>query len=133
MRFVKLVLIIATAIAALAVASQQQKKSVKSGATAAGSSSDRAEAVRLNNLGAALNSTHDYNAAAAVLRYASAVDTGYAAPFNNLGVALANLGRLDEAERVLRTAVRLAPAIGGDAYFGLGRVMQCRGNTAGGR
>lgn len=129
MRFVKLVLIIATAIAALAVASQQQKKSVKGGAAATSSTSDRAEAVRLNNLGAAYLGQQRVADAIRMFDRAHALDPKLAVVQLNQAIALLNNQKIDEARKSLIDFTGQHPD-NARAWYNLGLLYKGSGQAA---
>jgi serine/threonine protein kinase/tetratricopeptide (TPR) repeat protein len=79
-----------------------------------------------NNLGLALNATHDKQAAIRCYRTALRIDPKCALVHHNLGVALYEKGQLDEAIAEHREAIRLKKGFV-EAHFNLGNALQAKG------
>lgn len=101
MRLVKLVLMIALAVAALAAVSQQQNKPVKGGSGSVPSASDREAAVRLNNFGAAYLGQQRTEDAIHMFERAHALDPNLDVVVLNEGIALLTDQKVEPARKIL--------------------------------
>src|SRR5262249_26261532 len=87
----------------------------------------KADAIRLNNLGAAYMNRQQFERALKLFRAAAALDPKLEATSVNEGIALLNLQRLTPALRALEAAVK-AHAKNAHAWYNLGLLYKSQGN-----